>query len=339
MLVFFKDFMEDIGLEDFDKEIECFYERERYSVRNNGAVLRHPKAEKPPRPNDNNWTFGKPNEKTGYMEISSVRVHRIVAMAFLGEPPTKEHVVDHIDTNRKNNRPENLRWLTRLENVLKNPFTIKRIELACGSLEAFLANPSILRESKFDPNFKWMRNVSREEAQICLKNMQNWAKSDAVPSGGTLGEWVFKEEIPSSQNIPETTEEDSLSPSETLGAVQRDWSTKTAFPCCPQKAEGEPIKIYAENLKIGEVFCTNEYQISEILDFSAIDNCQAILVMCINKEKKSIKPWTLAKITYENGLYVHTGLGSFFEENGVRKQFCLEQGLKWTGEDSIDDYL
>ena len=50
-----------------------------------------------------------------------------MATAFHGEPPTKEHVVDHIDTNKQNNRPENLRWVTRLENILLNPITAKRI--------------------------------------------------------------------------------------------------------------------------------------------------------------------------------------------------------------------
>lgn len=30
------------NLEDFDKEIVCFYKEERYAVRNNGAILRYP---------------------------------------------------------------------------------------------------------------------------------------------------------------------------------------------------------------------------------------------------------------------------------------------------------
>lgn len=71
------------------------------------------------------------------MEIASVRVHIIVATAFHGPKPTKEHVVDHIDTNRRNNRPDNLRWVTRLENALDNPITRKRIIMRCGSIEAF----------------------------------------------------------------------------------------------------------------------------------------------------------------------------------------------------------
>ena len=96
--------MSDVN--DFKQEIECIYKDEKYSVRDNGAVFRYPRDGKRPRKYDNFWTFGKPNDKHGYMEIASVRVHIIVATAFHGPKPTKEHVVDHIDTNRRNNRPD-----------------------------------------------------------------------------------------------------------------------------------------------------------------------------------------------------------------------------------------
>ena len=136
-----------IDVNDFKQEVECIYKDEKYSVRDNGAIFRHPRDGKRPRKYDNFWTFGKANDKHGYMEIASVRVHIIVATAFHGTKPTKEYVVDHIDTNRRNNRPNNLRWVTRLENALENPITRKRIIMRCGSIEAFLANPSLLREN------------------------------------------------------------------------------------------------------------------------------------------------------------------------------------------------
>lgn len=44
------------------------------------------------------------------------RVHRLVAFAFLGSPPTERHVVAHGDGNASNNRLANLRWATRSEN-------------------------------------------------------------------------------------------------------------------------------------------------------------------------------------------------------------------------------
>ena len=67
------------------------------------------KKESRPRKLDNVWTFGEKNERTGYMTVGTARVHIIVATAFHGENDSKKLVVDHIDTNRCNNRAENLR--------------------------------------------------------------------------------------------------------------------------------------------------------------------------------------------------------------------------------------
>ena len=113
-------------IDEFEKQIDnVIYKDEKYSVRDNGSVMRYMKTAKK-RAIDLIWTFGKQNSKTGYMEIAGERVHRIIATGFLGEAPSKDHIVDHIDTNRSNNRPENLRWVTKLENVLLNPITQKK---------------------------------------------------------------------------------------------------------------------------------------------------------------------------------------------------------------------
>jgi transcriptional regulator with XRE-family HTH domain len=434
---------------DFEKEITCTYKKEQYSVRDNGAILRHPRENCVVRPTDNQWTFGKSNEKTGYMEIASERIHRIVAMGFLGQPPTEQHVVDHIDTNKQNNRPDNLRWVTRLENVLLNSITVKRIELACGcSVEEFLANPSNYRDKFQEPNYKWMCTVSEQEAKSSLERMLNWAKSDKVPSGGSLGEWIFnrnntirkqteKERIIEEQNyqskfdimvenvfqkvevetglsraelssktkkakyytariyaaklfrsemnlseesiskligvsksmvnsylnntdfyrgkkidnsltfsqtqsnISEYAEPDITVTTESLtpNAVQCNWKTPSEFPCCPQEYTEEPIKNYADNLITGSVFCRNDLYSSLVFRSSASDDKQTIYVISESTEgTNSVKPLALAKITFGNGQFVHTSLGSYFSQEGAEKQFCLAQGLEWNGGDSIDDY-
>ena len=48
---------------------------------------------------------------------SGILVHRIICKAYYGEPPTDKHVVNHKDSNRQNNKPENLEWVTQQENV------------------------------------------------------------------------------------------------------------------------------------------------------------------------------------------------------------------------------
>ena len=45
-------------------------------------------------------------------------VHRIVALAFLGEPPSARHQVAHNDGNPRNNHLSNLRWATPSENSM-----------------------------------------------------------------------------------------------------------------------------------------------------------------------------------------------------------------------------
>lgn len=333
--------MEDIvrfDLNNFCQEAECAYDGERYSARDNGAVLRHIREGKRQRPTNAQWTFGKPNDKTGYMEIASVRVHRIVATAFHGDPPTPKHVVDHIDTNRRNNRPENLRWLTRLENTLLNPITVKRMELGCGSIEAFLADPSKLRQSNLDPNFAWMRTVSPQEAQACRERMHLWAKNDKTPSGGSLGEWVFKPIAVQNQVTQTSPEAPDLVMAKTSGAAQRKWRVPSEFPCCPQELAEEPIVAYAEKLKAGVIFSRNDFSEAVVLEIAMAEDSQSIWVMCEQSKEGAIKPWLLAQVTYEDGLFVHTSLESFFSKEGAEKQFCLAQGLNWTGSDSIDDY-
>ena len=119
-------------INEYREEKICTYENENFSVRDNGAVCRHSKSEGRKRKLDNRWTFGTTDNNTGYMMIAGIRVHRIVATAFHGEPPAKDYVVDHINTNKQDNRPENLRWITKLENIILNPITCKKIMYLTG---------------------------------------------------------------------------------------------------------------------------------------------------------------------------------------------------------------
>ncbi len=328
-----------VSVEDFSQEVQCFYKERHYSVRDNGAVLRYPLDGKRQRPTDNNWSFGKLNIKTGYLEIASVRIHRIVASAFHGEAPTKEHVVDHIDTNKQNNRPDNLRWVTRLENILLNPITARRIEIVCGSVEAFLADPSKFRDKFPDPNYEWMCAVSIQEAQVSKGRLLAWAKSDKQLQGRSLGEWIYNRSV-SNQLASNVEDELEFINSLTPKAVQnaRNWKTPSEFPCSPQENTHNPIADYTANLNVGDVFFRNQYTSSIIERFAISKDENTLWIMCKSGDGNPIKPYALAEITYQNDVFVHNSLGTFFEKVGAEKQFTLVQGLEWTGGETIDDY-
>jgi HNH endonuclease/NUMOD4 motif len=54
--------------------------------------------------------YGRKNQSYRY-------VHRLIALAFFGQPNGKMDV-NHIDGNKRNNGPENLEWCTRSENQI-----------------------------------------------------------------------------------------------------------------------------------------------------------------------------------------------------------------------------
>lgn len=326
-------------LEIYNNIKECVYKNERYSVRDNGAVLRYSIDGKKIRPLDNKWNFGKLNCKNGYLEIASVRIHRIVATAFHGEAPTKEHVVDHIDTNKQNNRPENLRWVTRLENILLNPITIRRIEHICGSVEDFLANPADFRDKFQNQDFKWMTSVTVEEAQISKERLLAWAESDKPLNGGSLGDWIYYRNFSYKYSNNKEKKIDYIK-SLTVNAVQNEnsWKTPTEFICCPKNSEINSLKEYLFNLKIGSVFARNNHTNSLIENFAISTNEDILWVMCKNEDEEAMKPYSLAEITFHDNMFKHHSLGTFFEKRGAEKQFTLVQGLEWSGEEGIDDY-
>ena len=316
-------------IDRFDRQIQVEYRGEIYLVRDNGAVCREHRPGRRKTKLDDVWTFGRPENSNGYMLIGSHVVHCVVAFAFHGERPSMKHVVDHIDTNRRNNRAENLRWVTRLENLILNPITLKRILSHYGSLDEFFKNPGALRIQ--GSNFDWMRTVTKEEAEESRKRLLIWAESDQIPKGGPLGEWMFGSLRSNKPILEDNPDRQSATPN----AVQRKWKTYTEFPNCPVLIGSDPLSEYAAILKEGTVFSRNEFGAS--VTVSARQNDALVGVLC-NLPDNSIKEWAVSKITVENQKFVHESVGTYFSREGALKAYCKLVDLPHDDVECIDDF-
>ena len=321
--------MTSIDVELFGEVKECMFEGDRYSVRDNGAVFRYQREGKRLRATDNKWTFGAENSSNPYLLISGVRIHRIVATAFHGEPPDPRYVVDHIDTNCRNNRPENLRWLSRLENVLKNPLTRRRVELLCGSIEAFLDDPSILRNLSGRPNFEWMRSVTPEEAQNCKARIAIWAGSPPLPK------MTPRDATPIQKNLNRMHQplhkweaglngEPGLDFAATPRSAQYMWNSAIHFPLCPASVGSSPLEDYINNLKIGTIFAYSDDPAicPELLveRFEYLRARSAILILC----KRAGVTWSIVGIEVTRHRlphFIHFYLGSYSTETEATNAF------------------
>ena len=345
-------------IDEYTLERTCTYKGETYKVRDNGAVCRQPRPEGRLRKDDGKWTFGDKNETNGYMYIGQHRVHIIVATAFLGEKDSKVYVVDHIDTNRCNNRTENLRWLTRLENALLNEDTCRKITDLCGGdIMKFINNPSCLRDLAQGPDISWMRTVTAEEAKAAYARVQSMRiqqprnthseqhienedlkhkeQAEAMEWYRTQNNWHFTAPKQPVYNTPAPVFTKAAYPPT---ALQKDWKTPTEFLCCPTESTETPLQDYFNNLAIGKLFSRNKYTEHCVLDFTLMDEGKTLLIATKDSDPKATKHYGLLKVYHSGIQFIHESISTYIEENGVRKHFAIEQGLEWNGPDSIDDY-
>ena len=319
--------LEDIN--NFKTEKTCIYKDESYSVRDNGAVLRHSKENTRKRKIDEIWTFGNVDDK-GFLRIGGEKINRIVATAFLGSPESEQHVVFHKNYNSQDNRASNLAWVTKFEFKILQPNIQSQLRMLTGKkIEEILSDVSIFHTISA-PNLIWMANVTQQEADKCLQKYIDlkFATSDEIEQLN----WNSSE---NRTNIKQFNP--NYHPSLTPNAVVGGNMIPSYFPCCPQEKTEFPLKTYFEKLKIGNVYYMNSKYKVLVLETAFVD--EKIILKCESADgEKTIKPWSVSIITYEDEMFVHSLYKTCFQKESADKYFTVLQGKEWTGGDVFDDF-
>lgn len=319
------------NIDDFVQEKSCAYKGETYSVRDNGAVMRHEKEGGRKRNIDGNWTFGNLDDK-GFLRIGGEKINRIVATAFFGVPPNEQYVVFHKNYNSQDNRAKNLCWVTKFEFKILQPNIQSQLRMLTGKkIEAILSDIVILQTIDA-PNLNWMKSVTQTEADKCLQKYIDLKFS--TPQEREELDW----NLPVSREKVKTLNPDfheSLTPK----AVVRGNMIPSYFPCCPQEESENPLLAYYEKLQSGNVYYMNSRYKTLILEAAFYEEKQQVIVKCESGDgERAIKPWSVGSITFENGLYVHSLYKTCFRKDSADKYFTILQGKEWTSGNVFDDF-
>jgi hypothetical protein len=297
-------------------ETEISFRDERYSVRDNGYILRHSRSTGRKRKDDDTWTFGTSVDEKGFYLIGNQTVHSIIATAYCGVKPSGQHIVLHKNYNKKDNRSQNLMWVTKFQFHILQPNVQSQLKIVSKKkkLEDVLSNFESIK-LQLPNNLLWMQSISQEEANKALEMFR-----------------VLKFDLKKDSEYKDIK-------SLTKNAVQRkNWWIKCEFPCCPKDDIRNTLYTYYENLSNNKLFCINDYYKTIIDAFSFNKDKTAIIIKGSDSEEESVKPWKLAEITLENSVYVHKNLGTFFKEDGANKYFTIAIGEEWLNGEVFDDF-
>jgi hypothetical protein len=119
---------------------------------------------------DKYMAFNTPSRK-------SRRVHNVICTAFHGPKPSPAHVVNHIDFNKSNNKPENLEWVTQRENV-QHSLPMKKPTIAYNrkKVAQFTIDNAFIKEYNSVSQASKETNVNRSGIQQFLNGKYGFAQ-------------------------------------------------------------------------------------------------------------------------------------------------------------------
>lgn len=320
-------------IDDFTQEKTCAYKGETYSVRDNGAVMRHSRKVGRKRKDDDCWTFGTSVDDKGFLSFGTAKVQQIVATAFLGNPPHPQYVVFHKNYNKQDNRVANIAWVTKFAYHILQPNVQAQLRITSGEnkIEKILSDFEQYKAS-LPNNLLWMRSITQEEADDCLQKYVD-LKFSTLQEREELN-WNSADSRKKVKALNPNFHE-SLTPN----AVVRGNMIPSYFPCCTQEKSENPLRAYYERLQAGNVYYMNSRYKTLILEAAFYEEKQQIIVKCESGDgENAIKTWSVGIITYENGLYVHSLYKTYFQKDSADKYFTILQGKEWTGGDVFDDF-
>lgn len=103
--------------------------------------------------------------------------HNVICTAFHSPKPSPAHVVNHIDFNKSNNKPENLEWVTQRENV-KHALPMKKPTIAYNKKKVaqFTTDNVFIKEYNSVSQASKETNVNRSGIQQFLNGKYGFAQ-------------------------------------------------------------------------------------------------------------------------------------------------------------------
>jgi hypothetical protein len=103
--------------------------------------------------------------------------------------------------------------------------------------------------------------------------------------------------------------------------LQKNWVTKSDFPCCPKNVINNPIAEYATQLENGVIFFQNSFYFTTVLEKAIIENGKSLLVLyAITKKENENERWGIIKVTFESEKFVHEIIPNY---NGTLEHYWL----------------